>query len=169
MNKFKKKVLRVVADNLPQEQIAGIKQMFHTMDTDKNGNLTFEELKDGNLTFSINIKTVELNFIIAYTQCKILPPVRLSVHLESRENNYNYVLVILTEQVSKYALLEIIKDAVPEIWSLAMKNTRAEGYDQWVAAVKAQTKPSSPNPRAKSLVLKQISTTNILSPTHMSF
>ncbi|PSS35869.1 Calcium-dependent protein kinase [Actinidia chinensis var. chinensis] len=47
MNKFKKKVLRVVADNLPQEQIAGIKQMFHMMDTDKNGNLTFEELKDG--------------------------------------------------------------------------------------------------------------------------
>ncbi|KAF5942064.1 hypothetical protein HYC85_019706 [Camellia sinensis] len=47
MNKFKRKVLRVVADNLPQEEVAGIKQMFHMMDTDKNGNLTFEELKDG--------------------------------------------------------------------------------------------------------------------------
>ncbi|KAL6976259.1 Calcium-dependent protein kinase 24 [Sarracenia purpurea var. burkii] len=47
MNKFKKKVLRVVADNLPHDQVAGIKQMFHMMDTDKNGNLTFEELKDG--------------------------------------------------------------------------------------------------------------------------
>ncbi|GFY92826.1 calcium-dependent protein kinase 24 [Actinidia rufa] len=46
VNKFKKKVLRVVADSLPQEQISGIKQMFHVMDTDKNGNLTFEELKD---------------------------------------------------------------------------------------------------------------------------
>ncbi|XP_058202051.1 calcium-dependent protein kinase 24-like [Rhododendron vialii] len=47
MNKFKKKVLRVVADNLPQEEVAGIKQVFHMMDTDKNGNLSFEELKDG--------------------------------------------------------------------------------------------------------------------------
>ncbi|KAK6930590.1 EF-hand domain [Dillenia turbinata] len=47
MNKFKKKVLRVVADNLPNEQIAGIIELFHTMDKDKNGNLTFEELKDG--------------------------------------------------------------------------------------------------------------------------
>ncbi|KAF7132189.1 hypothetical protein RHSIM_Rhsim09G0028900 [Rhododendron simsii] len=47
MNKFKKKVLRVVADNLPNEKVAGIKQMFHMMDTDKNGNLTFEELKHG--------------------------------------------------------------------------------------------------------------------------
>ncbi|KAJ7980716.1 putative Calcium-dependent protein kinase [Quillaja saponaria] len=47
MNKFKKKVLRVVADNLPNEQIDKIKEMFHMMDKDKNGNLTFDELKDG--------------------------------------------------------------------------------------------------------------------------
>ncbi|OIT21345.1 PREDICTED: calcium-dependent protein kinase 24 isoform X2 [Nicotiana attenuata] len=47
MNKFKKKVLRVVADNLPQDQVHGIKQMFYMMDSDKNGNLSFQELKDG--------------------------------------------------------------------------------------------------------------------------
>lgn len=47
MNKFKKRVLRVVADNLPDELIERIKQAFHTMDTDKNGGLSFEELKDG--------------------------------------------------------------------------------------------------------------------------
>ncbi|GLT66246.1 hypothetical protein SLA2020_386210 [Shorea laevis] len=47
MNKFKKKVLRVVAENLPDEQIYGIKQTFDMMDTDKNGNLSFEELKEG--------------------------------------------------------------------------------------------------------------------------
>ncbi|KAL2506312.1 Calcium-dependent protein kinase 24 [Abeliophyllum distichum] len=47
MNKFKKRVLRVVADNLPDEQLDGIKQMFQMMDTDKNGNLSFQELKDG--------------------------------------------------------------------------------------------------------------------------
>lgn len=37
----------MVADNLPDEQIDGIKKLFNTMDIDKNGNLTFEELKDG--------------------------------------------------------------------------------------------------------------------------
>ncbi|KAA8531388.1 hypothetical protein F0562_006116 [Nyssa sinensis] len=47
MNKFKKKVLRVVAYNLPDEQVNGIKQIFHMMDTDKNGNLNFDELKHG--------------------------------------------------------------------------------------------------------------------------
>ncbi|KGN53027.1 calcium-dependent protein kinase 24 [Cucumis sativus] len=47
MNKFKKKVLRVVADHLSDEQMEGIRRMFHMMDTDKNGDLTFEELKNG--------------------------------------------------------------------------------------------------------------------------
>ncbi|XP_052173295.1 calcium-dependent protein kinase 24-like [Diospyros lotus] len=47
MNKFKKKVLRVVADNLPYEKVAAIKEMFHTMDTNKDGVLTFQELKAG--------------------------------------------------------------------------------------------------------------------------
>ncbi|CAN8247637.1 unnamed protein product [Cochlearia groenlandica] len=47
MNRFKKKVLRIVADNLPNEEIAAIVEIFQTMDTDKNGHLTFEELKDG--------------------------------------------------------------------------------------------------------------------------
>ncbi|KAE8702966.1 Calcium-dependent protein kinase 14 [Hibiscus syriacus] len=47
MSKFKKKVLRVVADNLPNEQIDLIIEMFNTMDTDDNGYLSFEELRDG--------------------------------------------------------------------------------------------------------------------------
>ncbi|KAL8255490.1 hypothetical protein R6Q59_030557 [Mikania micrantha] len=47
MNKFKKKVIRVVADYLPDEQVDGLKQMFDEMDKDKNGSLTFDEFKDG--------------------------------------------------------------------------------------------------------------------------
>ncbi|KAG0476690.1 hypothetical protein HPP92_013062 [Vanilla planifolia] len=47
MNKFKKKALRVVAEQLPSEEINGIKQMFQMMDKDKNGTLTLEELKEG--------------------------------------------------------------------------------------------------------------------------
>lgn len=39
--------VQVVADSLPVEQINGIKKMFDMMDKDKNGNLTFEELRDG--------------------------------------------------------------------------------------------------------------------------
>ncbi|KAI4302748.1 hypothetical protein MLD38_038459 [Melastoma candidum] len=46
MNKFKE-VLGVVADNLPDDQVDSIREMFDTMDTDKNGALTCEELKHG--------------------------------------------------------------------------------------------------------------------------
>ncbi|PNT64929.1 hypothetical protein BRADI_4g35100v3 [Brachypodium distachyon] len=47
MNKFKKKALGIVAKNLPVEEINNYTQMFHTMDKDKNGSLTLEELKEG--------------------------------------------------------------------------------------------------------------------------
>ncbi|CAO2838131.1 unnamed protein product [Amaranthus hypochondriacus] len=47
MNKFKKKVLQVVADTLPEEQIEKLRNTFQMMDTDKNGSLSFEELKHG--------------------------------------------------------------------------------------------------------------------------
>lgn len=47
MNKFKKRVLRVVADVMPDDQVDEIKTIFHMMDTDKSGSLSFEELKEG--------------------------------------------------------------------------------------------------------------------------
>lgn len=37
----------MVADNLSDEQVDVFKQMFDMMDKDKNGNLSFEELRDG--------------------------------------------------------------------------------------------------------------------------
>jgi hemoglobin-like flavoprotein len=43
-------------------------------------------------------------------------------------------------QVVKFALLETIKEAVPEIWSEEMKNAWAEAYDQVAAAIKEEMK-----------------------------
>ncbi|GMY28175.1 calcium-dependent protein kinase 29 isoform X2 [Fagus crenata] len=47
MNKMKKLALRVIAENLSEEDIKGLKQTFNNMDTDKSGTITFEELKTG--------------------------------------------------------------------------------------------------------------------------
>ncbi|KAL5998095.1 Calcium-dependent protein kinase 29 [Asimina triloba] len=47
MNKLKKRALRILAEHITGEEVDGIKQMFQMMDTNKNGNLTFEELKEG--------------------------------------------------------------------------------------------------------------------------
>ncbi|KOM49053.1 hypothetical protein LR48_Vigan07g275700 [Vigna angularis] len=47
MNKMKKLALKVIAENLSEEEIKGLKQMFNNMDTDRSGTITYEELKSG--------------------------------------------------------------------------------------------------------------------------
>lgn len=50
-----------------------------------------------------------------------------------------YSLCIM--QVTKFALLETIKEAVPEMWSTEMKNAWGEAYDQLAAAIKNEMNP----------------------------
>lgn len=38
---------KVIAENLSEEEIKGLKEMFNNMDTDRSGAITFEELKAG--------------------------------------------------------------------------------------------------------------------------
>lgn len=40
-------IYQVIAENLSQEEIQGLKQMFTNMDTDNSGTITYEELKTG--------------------------------------------------------------------------------------------------------------------------
>ncbi|KAG8385738.1 hypothetical protein BUALT_Bualt03G0076400 [Buddleja alternifolia] len=47
MNKLKKLALKVIAQNLSEEEIKGFKAMFTNMDTDNSGSITYEELKSG--------------------------------------------------------------------------------------------------------------------------
>ncbi|KAK9268977.1 hypothetical protein L1049_000744 [Liquidambar formosana] len=47
MNKLKKLALKVIAENLSEEEIQGLKSMFTNMDTDNSGTITYEELKTG--------------------------------------------------------------------------------------------------------------------------
>ncbi|KAL6499619.1 Calcium-dependent protein kinase 8 [Orobanche gracilis] len=47
MNKLKKRALRVVAEHLSVEEVAGIKEAFDMMDSGKKGKINFEEFKTG--------------------------------------------------------------------------------------------------------------------------
>jgi calcium-dependent protein kinase len=40
-------VWKVIAENLSDEEIKGLKQMFNNIDTDRSGTITYEELKSG--------------------------------------------------------------------------------------------------------------------------
>ncbi|CAA0819847.1 Calcium-dependent protein kinase 24 [Striga hermonthica] len=93
MNKFKKRVLSVVADNLPDEQVDGIKEMFHIMDTDKNGNLNFQELKDGLYMFGQAVADHDVQLLLdaadtdgnGMLNCEEF--VTLAVHLQKISND----------------------------------------------------------------------------------
>ncbi|KAF2288868.1 hypothetical protein GH714_021601 [Hevea brasiliensis] len=60
MNKLKKMALRIIAESLSEEEIAGLKEMFKMIDTDNSGTISFEELKAGLKRFGANLKESEI-------------------------------------------------------------------------------------------------------------
>ncbi|XP_071690517.1 calcium-dependent protein kinase 20-like isoform X1 [Rutidosis leptorrhynchoides] len=61
MNKIKKIAIRVIAENLSEEEIAGLKEMFKMIDADGSGQITLEELKKGLEKVGANLKDSEIN------------------------------------------------------------------------------------------------------------
>ncbi|KAL9230922.1 hypothetical protein vseg_006213 [Gypsophila vaccaria] len=64
MNKLKKMALRVIAERLSEEEIAGLKEMFKMIDTDNSGQITFEELKNGLKSFGANLEESEIHHLM---------------------------------------------------------------------------------------------------------
>ncbi|CAD6260001.1 unnamed protein product [Miscanthus lutarioriparius] len=60
MNKLKQLALKVIAENLTEDEIKGLKQMFNNMDTDKSGTITVEELKEGLTKLGSKISEAEV-------------------------------------------------------------------------------------------------------------
>ncbi|KAL5215425.1 hypothetical protein ABZP36_006826 [Zizania latifolia] len=64
MNKLKQLALKVIAKNLSEEEIRGLKQMFNNMDTDKSGTITVEELKVGLTKLGSRISEAEVRNLL---------------------------------------------------------------------------------------------------------
>ncbi|GMI71118.1 calcium dependent protein kinase 1 [Hibiscus trionum] len=64
MKKLKKMALRVIAQRLCQEEIAGLKEMFKMIDTDNSGQITYEELKAGLKRFGANLSESEFGSLM---------------------------------------------------------------------------------------------------------
>ncbi|CAL9166015.1 calcium-dependent protein kinase 10-like isoform X1 [Musa acuminata AAA Group] len=60
MNKLKKMAIRVIAEHLSEDEIAGLKEMFKMIDTDNSGQITFEELKAGLERVGANLQESEI-------------------------------------------------------------------------------------------------------------
>jgi calcium-dependent protein kinase len=46
MNKFKKEAMKVIASNMPLDEITGLRNLFESIDADKSGTITAQELKE---------------------------------------------------------------------------------------------------------------------------
>ncbi|KAJ4795954.1 Calcium-dependent protein kinase 13 [Rhynchospora pubera] len=64
MNRFKRRALRVIADHLSAEEVEDIKDMFKLMDTDNDGIVTYEELKNGLKKFGSHLAESEVQMLI---------------------------------------------------------------------------------------------------------
>ncbi|GLT96310.1 hypothetical protein SLE2022_139430 [Rubroshorea leprosula] len=60
MNRLKRIAIRVIAETLSEEEIAGLKQMFKMIDVDNSGHITLEELKNGMERVGANLKDSEI-------------------------------------------------------------------------------------------------------------
>ncbi|KAL5545655.1 hypothetical protein UlMin_005342 [Ulmus minor] len=61
MHKLKKIAIRVIAESLSEEEIAGLKEMFKMIDADNSGQITLEELKKGLERVGANLKDSEIH------------------------------------------------------------------------------------------------------------
>ncbi|KAK8672095.1 hypothetical protein V6N13_110469 [Hibiscus sabdariffa] len=64
MNKLKKMALKVIAQRLSEEEIAGLKEMFKMIDTDNSGQITYDELKVGLKNFGADLDESEFRALM---------------------------------------------------------------------------------------------------------
>ncbi|KAK7257914.1 hypothetical protein RIF29_32235 [Crotalaria pallida] len=111
----------------------------------------FSFLKDSQVPLEKNPKLKTHAVTVFVMTCESAVQLRKSGKVTVRESSLkklgasHYKSGVADEhfEVTKFALLETIKEAVPEIWSLGMKDAWGEAYDQLVAAIKSEMKPSS--------------------------
>ncbi|KAH0449534.1 hypothetical protein IEQ34_020226 [Dendrobium chrysotoxum] len=122
MNKFKKRALRVVAEHLTVEEVAGIKEMFKKMDINNNGRITLEELKyglhkhghqipDADVQILMEAADVDGDGTLEYGEF-----VALSIHLQKLGNDEHLhkAFAFFDQNKSGFIEIEELRDALKE-------------------------------------------------------
>ncbi|XP_075490180.1 LOW QUALITY PROTEIN: calcium-dependent protein kinase 10-like [Primulina tabacum] len=96
MNRFKKKALRVIAEHLSVEEVEVMRDMFALMDTDRDGKVSYEELKAGlrkvgsqlaepEIKLMMDVADVDGNGVLDYGEF-----VAVTIHLQRMENDEHF-------------------------------------------------------------------------------
>ncbi|XP_068644575.1 calcium-dependent protein kinase 1-like [Aristolochia californica] len=169
MNNLKKVALKVIAENLSEEEIMGLKEMFKSMDTDNSGSITFEELKAGLPKLGTKLSESEVRQLMEATDVDgngtidYIEFITATMHLNRMEkeehlytafeyfdkDNSGYITVEELEQALKQYNMgdeETIKEIIAEV------DTDHDGrinYDEFVAMMRKGNPIMVPNRRRK--------------------
>ncbi|CAL5387430.1 unnamed protein product [Camellia sinensis] len=129
----------------------GLKFFLRIFDIAPSAKKLFSFLRDSDVPVEQNPKLKPHAMTVFVMTCESAVQLRKAGKVTVRESSLKdmgathlkYGVVDEHFEVTKYALLETIKDAVPEMWSPEMKNAWGEAYDQLVAAIKNEMKPLS--------------------------
>ncbi|KAG2303259.1 hypothetical protein Bca52824_031910 [Brassica carinata] len=160
MNRFKKKVLRVIAEHLSIQEVEVIKDMFSLMDEDSDGRITYPELRAGlqkvgsqlgepEIKMLMEVADVDGNGFLDYGEF-----VAVIIHLQKIENDelFKLAFMFFDKDGSTYIELDELREALtdelgePDVSVLndIMREVDADkdgriNYDEFVTMMKAGT------------------------------
>ncbi|CAI8584844.1 unnamed protein product [Vicia faba] len=160
MNKLKKTALRVIADHLSVEEVAGIKEGFHVMDTENNGKINIDELRVGLIKLGQQIPDADVQILMeagdldkdGYLDYGEF--VAISIHLRriSHDEHLHRAFQFFDKNESGYIELEELRNALAdeidknseEVISAIMHDVDTDkdgkiSYKEFAAMMKART------------------------------
>ncbi|XWS52536.1 hypothetical protein CRYUN_Cryun11dG0079100 [Craigia yunnanensis] len=160
MNKLKKRALRVIAEHLSVEEVAGIKEAFEMMDTGKRGKINLEELRMGLQKVGQQIPDADLQILVEAADLdgdgtlNYGEFVAVSVHLKKMTNDEHLHKAFAFFDLNKSGFLEIedLRDALndevdtssEEVINAIMHDVDTDkdgriSYEEFVVMMKAGT------------------------------
>ncbi|XP_015574581.2 non-symbiotic hemoglobin 1-like isoform X1 [Ricinus communis] len=129
----------------------GVKFFLKIFEIAPSAKKLFTFLRDSDVPVEQNPKLKPHAMTVFVMTCESAVLLRKAGKVTVKESNlkdlgathFRYGVVDEHFEVTKFALLETIKEAVPEMWSPDMKNAWAEAYDQLVTAIKNEMKSPS--------------------------
>ncbi|KAI7745508.1 hypothetical protein M8C21_004493 [Ambrosia artemisiifolia] len=122
MNKLKKRALRVIAEHLSTEEVAGIKQGFDLMDTNRQGKINVVELKAGLQKLGHQIPDADLQILMEEGDVdkegflNYGESIAISVHLRKMGNDDHLkdAFAIFDKNQSGYIEIEELREALAD-------------------------------------------------------
>lgn len=122
MNKLKKRALRVVAEHLSLEEVAGIKEAFQMMDSGNRGKINLEELRNGLQKLGQNVPDTDLQILMDAADVdgdgtlNYGEFVAVSIHLKKMANDEHLckAFAFFDQNQSGYIEIEELRDALAD-------------------------------------------------------